>query len=63
MNYFIIFFILLFLLQVSQYITEGLERAREGLTDAAASRERFVLGTSVGRRVAGATSIVSTGYF
>lgn len=43
--------------QVSQYLTEGLERAREGLTDAAASRERFVLGTSVGRRVAGVTSI------
>ncbi|KAL1534517.1 Exocyst complex component 5 [Salvia divinorum] len=46
--------------QVSQYITEGLERARESLTDAAASRERFVLGTSVGRRVAGATSIGET---
>ncbi|KAH6833186.1 exocyst complex component sec10 [Perilla frutescens var. hirtella] len=46
--------------QVSQYITDGLERARESLTDAAASRERFVLGTSVGRRVAGATSIGET---
>lgn len=58
-NYFIICFLFLSLLQVSQYLTEGLERAREGLTDAAASRERFVLGTSVGRRVAGVTSIVS----
>ncbi|XP_047983004.1 exocyst complex component SEC10b-like [Salvia hispanica] len=46
--------------QVGQYITEGLERARESLADAAASRERFVLGTSVGRRVAGATSIGET---
>ncbi|XP_057788156.1 exocyst complex component SEC10b-like [Salvia miltiorrhiza] len=46
--------------QVSQYLTDGLERARESLTDAAASRERFVLGTSVGRRVAGATSIGET---
>ncbi|KAH7577986.1 hypothetical protein JRO89_XS01G0323900 [Xanthoceras sorbifolium] len=27
--------------QVSQYITEGLERARDGLTEAAALRERF----------------------
>ncbi|XP_042506058.1 exocyst complex component SEC10b-like isoform X2 [Macadamia integrifolia] len=36
--------------QVSQYITEGLERARESLNDAAALRERFVLGTSVSRR-------------
>lgn len=63
-NYFIINFLYLFffLLQVSQYLTEGLERARESLTDAAASRERFVLGTSVGRRVAGATSAVSTRY-
>ncbi|KAL9265068.1 Exocyst complex component SEC10a-like protein [Drosera capensis] len=42
--------------QVSQYITEGLERAREGLTEAAALRERFVLGTSVSRRVAAAAA-------
>ncbi|KAG6408991.1 hypothetical protein SASPL_132019 [Salvia splendens] len=47
----------LFSTQVSQYITEGLERAKESLIDAAASRERFALGTSVGRRVTGATSI------
>ncbi|OIT27485.1 exocyst complex component sec10 [Nicotiana attenuata] len=32
--------------QVSIYITEGLERARDSLTEAAALRERFVLGTS-----------------
>ncbi|GMH05720.1 hypothetical protein Nepgr_007560 [Nepenthes gracilis] len=38
--------------QVSQYTTDGLERARDGLTEAAALRERFVLGTSVSRRVA-----------
>ncbi|KAL8144344.1 hypothetical protein V2J09_017376 [Rumex salicifolius] len=42
--------------QVSQYITEGLERARDGLTEAAALRERFVLGTSVSRRVAAAAA-------
>ncbi|KAL3843859.1 hypothetical protein ACJIZ3_001262 [Penstemon smallii] len=37
--------------QVGQYITEGLERARDSLTEAAALRERFVL-ASVSRRVA-----------
>lgn len=42
--------------QVSQYITEGLERARDNLTEAAALRERFVLGTSVSRRVAAAAA-------
>ncbi|CAK7348817.1 unnamed protein product [Dovyalis caffra] len=42
--------------QVGQYITEGLERARDGLTEAAALRERFVLGTSVSRRVAAAAA-------
>ncbi|XP_062155726.1 exocyst complex component SEC10b [Alnus glutinosa] len=42
--------------QVSQYITEGLERAREGLTDAANLRERFMIGTSVSRRVAAAAA-------
>ncbi|KAL9141452.1 hypothetical protein ABFS82_14G104400 [Erythranthe guttata] len=42
--------------QVSLYITEGLERARESLTEAAALRERFVLGTSVSRRVAAAAA-------
>ncbi|XVE84717.1 hypothetical protein DITRI_Ditri17bG0035800 [Diplodiscus trichospermus] len=41
--------------QVSQYITNGLERARDSLTEAAALRERFVLGT-VSRRVAAATA-------
>ncbi|KAK4401768.1 Exocyst complex component SEC10b [Sesamum angolense] len=40
--------------QVCQYITEGLERARDSLTEAAALRERFLLGTSVSRRVAAA---------
>ncbi|KAF5477510.1 hypothetical protein F2P56_004144 [Juglans regia] len=38
--------------QVSQYITEGLERARESLTEAANLRERF----SVSRRVAAAAA-------
>ncbi|XP_022979187.1 exocyst complex component SEC10b-like [Cucurbita maxima] len=42
--------------EVSQYITDGLERARESLTEAAALRERFVLGTSVSRRVAAAAA-------
>ncbi|GMY18537.1 exocyst complex component SEC10b [Fagus crenata] len=42
--------------QVSQYITEGLERARDSLTEAANLRERFVLGTSVSRRVAAAAA-------
>ncbi|XP_010536964.1 PREDICTED: exocyst complex component SEC10 [Tarenaya hassleriana] len=42
--------------QVSKYISEGLERARDGLSEAAALRERFVLGTSVSRRVAAAAA-------
>ncbi|XP_057523823.1 exocyst complex component SEC10b [Amaranthus tricolor] len=42
--------------QVSRYLTEGLERAREGLTEAAALRERFVLGTNISRRVAAAAA-------
>uniref|UniRef100_A0A2P2M2F5 Exocyst complex component SEC10-like n=1 Tax=Rhizophora mucronata TaxID=61149 RepID=A0A2P2M2F5_RHIMU len=42
--------------QVGQYITEGLERARDSLTEAAALRERFLLGTSVSRRVAAAAA-------
>lgn len=41
---------------MSVYITEGLERARDGLSEAAALRERFVLGTSVSRRVAAAAA-------
>ncbi|XP_062090404.1 exocyst complex component SEC10b [Humulus lupulus] len=45
--------------QVSQYITEGLERARDGLTEAAALREKYVLGTSVSRRVAAAATSVA----
>uniref|UniRef100_A0A0D6R2M0 Exocyst complex component Sec10 n=1 Tax=Araucaria cunninghamii TaxID=56994 RepID=A0A0D6R2M0_ARACU len=42
--------------QVSQYTTEGLERARGALNEAAALRERFVLGASVSRRVAAAAA-------
>ncbi|KAF9594498.1 hypothetical protein IFM89_031616 [Coptis chinensis] len=42
--------------EVSQYITEGLERARDSLNEAAALRERFVLGTIVSRRVAAAAA-------
>lgn len=45
-----------FTLQVSQYITDGLERAREGLNEAAALRERFVIATIVSRRVAAAAA-------
>ncbi|CAH1422301.1 unnamed protein product [Lactuca virosa] len=41
---------------VSQYTTEGLEKVRNGLTEAATLRERFVLGTSVSRRVAAAAA-------
>ncbi|XP_047264236.1 uncharacterized protein LOC107863589 isoform X3 [Capsicum annuum] len=41
--------------QVSMYITEGLERARDSLTEAAALRERFVV-PSVSRRVAAAAA-------
>ncbi|XP_030468331.2 exocyst complex component SEC10b [Syzygium oleosum] len=42
--------------QVSQYLTEGLDRARDSLTEAAALRERFVLGTNISRRVAAAAA-------
>ncbi|KAH0778072.1 hypothetical protein KY290_009483 [Solanum tuberosum] len=42
--------------QVSQYIIGGLERSREGLTEAAALREKHLLGTSVSRRVAAAAA-------
>lgn len=43
--------------QVGQYIKEGLDRARDSLTEAAALREKFVLGTSViSRRVAAAAA-------
>ncbi|CAN4081426.1 unnamed protein product [Withania somnifera] len=42
--------------QVSQYITGGLERARDGLTEASALREKHLLGTSVSRRVAAAAA-------
>ncbi|KAL6007597.1 Exocyst complex component 5 [Asimina triloba] len=46
----------LFSSQVSQYITDGLERARDSLNEAAALRERFVIGASVSRRVAAAAA-------
>ncbi|XP_061340848.1 exocyst complex component SEC10b [Gastrolobium bilobum] len=42
--------------QVSQYIADGLERARDSLTEAANLRERFVLGTNLSRRVAAAAA-------
>ncbi|XP_047267956.1 exocyst complex component SEC10b isoform X3 [Capsicum annuum] len=42
--------------QVSQYITGGLERARDCVTEAAALREKHLLGTSVSRRVAAAAA-------
>eukprot|EP00249_Psilotum_nudum_P023214 c28789_g1_i1 orf=366-2906(-) len=42
--------------QVSQYTTEGLERARDALNDAAALRERFIIGSTVSRRVAAAAA-------
>ncbi|XP_078436856.1 exocyst complex component sec10 [Wolffia australiana] len=42
--------------QVSQYLSEGLEFARESLTEASALRERFVLGSNISRRVAAAAA-------
>uniref|UniRef100_A0A1D1YYH3 Exocyst complex component 5 n=1 Tax=Anthurium amnicola TaxID=1678845 RepID=A0A1D1YYH3_9ARAE len=42
--------------QVSQYLTEGLERVRESLSEAATLRERFVLGSNISRRVAAAAA-------
>jgi hypothetical protein len=42
--------------QVSQYLTEGLDRARESLNEAAAMRDRYVIGSSVSRRVAAAAA-------
>lgn len=42
--------------QVSQYTTDGLERARDALTEAASQRERFVLGSNISRRVAAAAA-------
>lgn len=42
--------------QVSQYLTEGLERVREGLNEAASLREKFIIGASVSRRVAAAAA-------
>jgi len=41
---------------VSQYLTEGLDRARESLNEAAAMRDRYVIGSSVSRRVAAAAA-------
>ncbi|KAE8726206.1 Exocyst complex component SEC10 [Hibiscus syriacus] len=43
----------------NQYITDGLERARGSLIEAAAMRERFVLGTNLSRRVAAAAASVA----
>ncbi|CAM0949933.1 unnamed protein product [Alopecurus aequalis] len=42
--------------QVSQYLTEGLDRARESLNEAAAMRGKYGIGTSVSRRVAAAAA-------
>ncbi|KAG0498550.1 hypothetical protein HPP92_002845 [Vanilla planifolia] len=42
--------------QISQYLTDGLERARESLNEAAALRDRFMIGASVSRRVAAAAA-------
>lgn len=44
--------------QVGQYITEGLDRAKDSLTEAAALREKFILGASVSRRVAAASAVI-----
>eukprot|EP00250_Pteridium_aquilinum_P017296 c23554_g1_i1 orf=376-2835(-) len=42
--------------QVSHYTTEGLERARDALNEAAALRERFVVGANSKRRVIAAAA-------
>jgi hypothetical protein len=42
---------------VSQYVTEGLERAIEALKEAAALRERFGYNTTTNRKVASAVAI------
>ncbi|XP_031122774.1 exocyst complex component SEC10a-like [Ipomoea triloba] len=48
--------------QVSIYITEGLERARNSLTEAAALRERYVIGTNIrGRVTSNAESAAAAG--
>jgi hypothetical protein len=44
------------LFQVSQYLREGLERGQATLAEAAAKRERYMIGTSVSRRVAAAAA-------
>ncbi|KAM0004979.1 putative exocyst complex component Sec10 [Helianthus debilis subsp. tardiflorus] len=46
--------------QVRQYTTEGLERAREGLREAASQRERFVLGRKVASGPASTTEGAAT---
>ncbi|XP_022005068.2 exocyst complex component SEC10a [Helianthus annuus] len=46
--------------QVRQYTTEGLERAREGLREAASQRERFVLGRKVASSPASTTEGAAT---
>nr|GMD27548.1 exocyst complex component SEC10-like [Ipomoea batatas] len=48
--------------QVSIYITEGLERARNSVTEAAALRERYVIGTNIrGRVTSNAESAAAAG--
>ncbi|KAF8725448.1 hypothetical protein HU200_019970 [Digitaria exilis] len=42
--------------QVSQYLTEGIDRARDSLNEAANMRERYSIGSSVSRRVAQAAA-------
>ncbi|KAF8658359.1 hypothetical protein HU200_059407 [Digitaria exilis] len=42
--------------QVSQYLTEGIDRARDSLNEAANMREKYSIGSSVSRRVAQAAA-------
>lgn len=42
--------------QVSQYTTEGLERAMDALNDAAQQRNLYSIGATVSRRVAAAAA-------
>lgn len=45
--------------QVSQYVTEGLERAIEALKEAAALRERFMFNSNTNRKVVSAMAVAA----
>lgn len=49
--------------QVSQYVTEGLERAIEALKEAAALRERFMFNSNTNRKVVSAMAVAVRGLY